>query len=443
MDPKVKAILDELNAAFAAFKSSNDERLKQIEAKGSADGALVASVERANADITRLQNELKDTKSKLREVETAAARLVPAGSPEAREKEVFNASQFLMLSRGTKEVPVVSDADLETYRGYRNAFSSYLRRGGAVSADIHAALQTGQAPAGGFWVVPETSARILEWIEDLSGLRQFATVQPIGTDTWEGWYDLDESDAGWVGETDTRAEKGTPRVDGKFTINVHEQYANPKTSQKNLDDSMFDVEAWLAKKVGQKLAKKENTAFVSGDGVMQPKGFLSETMLETGPVRTSVIGYRKVGWTKTGVNGGYAAAPNGGDVFLDVISKLPSELRQGATFAMNQTTLAATRKLKDSNGNYLFIPDFATNPNGSILGYGIVELNDMDNIAQDKYSVAFANWGEAYTILDHRVGIRTLRDPYTGKPYVSFYTTKRVGGQMVNFQAIHLIKFSA
>jgi HK97 family phage major capsid protein len=431
-------LVNKVQTAIAEMRAANDEKLKEIEKKGAADPILVARVEKANADVTTLTAELNEVRAAVREQETANARVTSSRS-EVRDQDVQNARRFFSLTRGKPVVNVTND-DLNTYQAYRSAFAQYLRKGEQALADreINAALSTGAAPNGGFWLTPDSSGKIVEYLEDLSSMRKIASVSPIGTDTFEGYYDLDEASTGWVGETDTRSETNTPRIDGKYSFPIFEQYANPKASQKMLDDSENDVESWLAKKVAAKLAKTENTAFVTGDGITKPKGF---TQYAAGtPARTSVAAYRKIRQLATGVSGGFAASKPG-DKLIDMIQAIPSALRRGAVWAMNLLTVAETRKLVDGQGNYLFIPDFSKNPNGSILGYPVEELSDMADIGANSLSIAFGNFKEGYEIKDHVVGTRVLRDPFTAKPYVAFYTTKHVGGDVVNFQALVLLKF--
>jgi HK97 family phage major capsid protein len=437
----VQETIDKLHKAFDAFREANDERLKALETKGAVDPLLTAKVDKANGDITNITAELKTQRDAIRDAQIQAARFAPMTASDKRDKEMAYARQFFSLSRGQR-VTNVSDDEMQAYRAYVEAQAQYFRRGDKALADdnIRAALNTGVSTEGGYWLAPETTGRVIEWIEDISTLRSLAAVSPIGTDTYEGFYDLDEADSGWVGEETARPETDAPRIDGKFSFPIHEQYANPKTSQKMLDDSLNDVEGWLAKKVGTKLGKRENNAFVLGDGVLKPKGFL--TYASGTPARTSVALYRKIRQINTGKSADFADV-DPADKFIDLVTSLPSELRKGAVFAMNQLTLAETRKIKDGEGRYVFIPDFSANPNGSILGHGIAELNDMPDIAASSLSIAFANFKEGYEIKDHRVGIRVLRDPYTAKPYVQFYTTKRVGGDVTNFQAITLLKFAA
>ena len=433
-DGEVKSLLDNLKGAFEAFRSANDERIEQLETKGSADVVLANKVDAANTDIAKITAQLTTIENNVRELEVAKAR-IPNGTREDADKEVVNATRFFSLTRG-RPVEQVNDADLKEYRAYRTAVAAYLRRGDSISNDMKAALQSGQAPNGGFWVTPDVSGRTVELLQQTSPVRQLASVQPVGTDEFEGYNDLDEADSGWVGETESRAETNTPQT-GKWKITVHEQYAAPRATQKQLDDSMFDVEGWLAKKVSSKLSRRENTAFVVGKGISSPRGF---TTYAAG-VPTAAA-WQKIEQLKTGVNGAFAASAPG-DILIDMITALKPEYRQGAKFAMSSLTLAATRKLKDGQGNYLLIPDFSGSASGKLLGYDVAELQDMATIATNSLSIAFAKWNEAYQILDHVVGLRVLRDPFTAVPWIKFYTTKRVGGDVVNFEAIKLLKFSS
>lgn len=458
---EVKKLIDELNTAFVDFKNKNDERLKQIEAKGSADAALVNGVENANKAISKMQGELKDALAKLAEVETAQARMFPAGSPEARQLEAKHAAKFFSMTRGGAPVEHVSDDDLTAYRAYKKGLDAYIRRGpGALNdSSIRNALSTGSATTGGFWVTPDVSGRIVELVFQTSPVRQIAAVQTIGTDALEGWNDLDEPDSGWVGEQSARTATATPQAPSKWSIPMHEQYANPAISQKQLDDSFYDVDAWLTRKVSSRLSRQENLAYVSGDGILKPKGFnCAAYQASAVTTKQSLTNWGVLTYVKSGAAGDFAAT-DPGDNIIDLIAALKVEYRQGAVFACNTTTLAAARKLKDGQGNYLMIPGFTnafTNGvnlgtatvggvayAGQLLGFPVAELQDMPDIAANSFSLAFGNFREAYQIIDHVTGIRVLRDPYTNKPYVQVYTTKRTGGDVVNFEALKLMKFSA
>jgi len=281
-------------------------------------------------------------------------------------------------------------------------------------------------------VNPDTSGRIVQRVFETSPMRAYASVQVISTDALEGLFDLNEASSGWVGETDARAETNTPQI-GKWRIPVHELYARPHATQKLLDDASINMEAWLAAKVADKFARDESAAFVNGNGVNRPRGFLTYGAGTTLPGQIEQL--------PTGASGAFAAAPNGGDVLVDALYSLKAPYRANAVWAMNRSVLRAVRKLKDSDGAYLWQPGIQAGQPSAIMGYPVASFEDMPNLGANSLSIAVADWREAYQIVD-RVGIRTLRDPYSSKPYIQFYTTKRVGGDVVNFEAIKLIRFN-
>jgi HK97 family phage major capsid protein len=428
---EMKKLLNELGTTVTEFKAANDERLKQLEAKGAADPLLVNKVEQANAAITRIETQLAEQKAALREMETAQARVSSASDmSEAARAERENVRRFLAMAQNKPLRKVtVTDADVTQLREYADGFENYLR-----SAQVQNSMSVGSSPEGGFWVTPDLSGRIVEKVYETSPMRQIASVQTIGTDALEGPNDQDEAgDSGWVGETAPRtAESGTPAL-GKWRIPVMEVWAQPKTTQKNLDDSQNDVEKWLEKKVSDRLSRRQNTGFVLGSGVNQPRGFMTYP---------SGTGTGKINQLKTGVNGGFAASKPG-DKLIDLVFSVKDKYRANAKFAMHRLTVAEVRKLVDGQGNYLWQRDFSQERGGTVLGYGIAELNDMVPLAATvpSLSIAFGDFGEAYQIVD-RQGIRVIRDNLTQKGFVLFYTTTRVGGDVLNFEALSILNFS-
>lgn len=264
-------------------------------------------------------------------------------------------------------------------------------------------------------------------------MRAYASIQTISTDALEGLFDLDEAASGWVAETDSRSETNTPVV-GKWRIPVHELYAKPRATQKLLDDAEINMEAWLASKVAEKFGRDEANAFVVGNGVGKPRGFLTYANGTTLPGTIEQV--------KTGANGAFASAPNGSDVLVTALYSLKQQYRANATWFMNRATTGLVRRLKDSNGQMVWAPGIAAGQPATLLGYPVASFEDMPNPATGSLSIAVGDMREAYQIVD-RVGIRTLRDPYSAKPYVEFYTTKRVGGDVVNFEAVKIVDFSA
>jgi HK97 family phage major capsid protein len=316
---------------------------------------------------------------------------------------------------------------------YKEAHGIYVRKGmDALSMDQRKALSVGGDATGGYVVYADMSGQIVKKVDETSPMRAYASVQVISSDALEGLFDLQRAGAVWVGETAARTETSTPNL-GKYRIPAHELSAKPKASQKLLDDAAIDMEAWLAGKVALEFALSENAAFVAGDGVEKPRGFLSYIGGTTLPGTIERV--------KTGVNGGFAAAPAGGDVLIDALYGLKGPYRANASWFMNRATTKAVRKLKDSDGSYLWAPGIAAGQPATVLGYAVAAFEDMPNPATGSLSIAVGDMRAAYQIVD-RLGVRILRDPFSAKPYVEFYTTKRVGGDVVNFEAIKLIEFA-
>jgi HK97 family phage major capsid protein len=330
------------------------------------------------------------------------------------------------------------DAD---WSAHKSAVSAYMRKGKdtEISALQAKAMSVDSNQDGGFFVMPDTSGRIVQQVYETSPMRRLASVQTISTDALEGIYDLDEAAAAWVGEQGARNETASPKVN-MWRIPVHEIYAEPRATQKLLDDANVDVEAWLAGKVANKFARAEAQAFVSGDGVGKPRGFLTYATSANAPTATS---WNVIQYLNTGVNGDYAGSGLGGDNLINLHGLLKAEYLPGSVWAMNRTTKAKTRTLKDPDGNYLLQLDFRQGLSETILGYPVENFEDMPNYTgTGALAVAFGNFASCYQIVD-RVGIRVLRDPFTAKPFVKFYTTKRVGGDVINFEAVKVLRFSA
>jgi len=425
---KAASAIDALHAGFEEFKKANDERLAQIEKKGSADVVTEEKLRKIEADLEKAQRIADDavlaSKRQSRVVTDEHGNTVDLDR-KAQAWASMNARR-----RGTVAASFGA-ADMD---GYKAAFDTFLRKGEEVmGVEERKALSVGADPDGGYVVNPDLSGRIVMKVFESSPMRAYASTQVISSDALEGLFDLNEASSGWVGETDSRAETNTPQL-GKWRIPAHELYAKPKATQKLLDDASINMEAWLASKVAEKFARDEANAFVVGNGVNKPRGFL------TFPSGTTLPG--TIERFDTGVNGAFAAAPNGGDVLINALYGLKQQYRANATWFMNRATLKLTRKLKDSDGAYLWSPGIAAGQPASLLGYPVASFEDMPDPATDSLSIAVGDMREAYQIVD-RLGIRTLRDPYSAKPYVEFYTTKRVGGDVVNFEALKLIEFTA
>jgi len=425
---KAASAIDALHVGFEEFKKANDERLAQIEKKGSADPVTEAKIAKIEADLEKAQKIADEavlaSKRSTRVVTDERGEVVDLDR-KAQEWASMNARR-----RGT----IIGDFRATDMDGYKAAFDTFLRKGEEVMGpDERKALSVGTDPDGGFVVNPDLSGRIVMKVFESSPMRAYASVQVISSDALEGLFDLNEASSGWVGETDSRAETNTPQL-GKWRIPAHELYAKPKATQKLLDDASINMESWLASKVAEKFARDEANAFVVGNGSNKPRGFLTYASGTTLPGTIERF--------PTTVNGAFAAAPDGGDVLINALYGLKQQYRANATWFMNRATLKLTRKLKDDDGAYLWSPGIAAGQPASLLGYPVASFEDMPDPATDSLSIAVGDMREAYQIVD-RIGIRTLRDPYSAKPNVEFYTTKRVGGDVVNFEAIKLIEFTS
>ena len=417
METEVKAAVDALGHAFEEFKKANDQKLTEIEKKGVADPVTLDKVEKINAEVSRLQGEVKAAGDRADRLETAFRR-----APGSRDEEKAEA------------------VELE-----RKAVREFMRKGGqAYIGDYfsgHAefkAMSVGSDPDGGYTVLPDTSGQIVKKLYETSPMRQIASVQVISTDALEGLTDKDEATTGWVAETGSRTESATPAL-AKWRIPVHEQYSNPRATQQLLDDSAINIESWLAEKVADKLARTENTAFVSGNGVGRPRGFTDYTTAATADATRA---WGTIEHKLTTSNGAYGtSSSHGSDNLVDFVHKLKAGYRQGAVWVMNRASLGAARTLKDAAGAYIWLPAMTAGQNSQLLGYPVVEMEDMATYSTtDALAVWFGNFKVGYQIVD-RQGIRVLRDPYSAKPYVQFYTTKRVGGDVLNSEAIKALKF--
>ena len=423
----IKDGMDAIKSAFEQFKQANDERISAIE-KGAPDPLIEEKVAKLDEAMDAKQAALDE---RIKSIETLSARRISTGAGgENLDEKALKWAIMNAKARGIAQPEQFTDGDMKSYR---DAFTAYMRKG-THAEELHSkALSVGVDPDGGYVVEPDTSGRIVQKIFETSPMRQVAAVQTIGTDALEGLFDLDEASANWVGETGARPATDTPDL-ARWRIPVHELYAFPQATQKVLDDAMINLEAWLGGKVADKFARTENAAFVNGNGVGKPRGFLTYADGTTLPGTIQQF--------DTGVNGAFASSPNGGDILLDAIYGMKQQYRSGASWHMNRSVVGVVRKLKNSDGDYLWAPGIAVGQTANLLGFPILEFDDMPDLATGSLSVAFANMSEGYQIVD-RQGIRVLRDPYSNKPYVGFYSVKRTGGDVVNFEAIKLVAFKA
>jgi HK97 family phage major capsid protein len=405
MSLELKETIQALGKAFDAFKAENDARLKEIEKKGAADPLLTEKVDKINADIAQISA----LKKQLDTLETAVAQgQFPGG--------------------GKNELDRVKAQ-------HKDAFAKFFRKGaegGLRDLEIQAGLSTLSDPDGGF-LVPEDYEQAIDRVAlSVSAMRRLATVRTIGTDTYKKLVNQGGASAGWVGEKGARAETNTPTLT-EIAINTKELYAMPATTQTLLDDSRVDIVGWLADEVSIQFSEQESEAFIHGNGVEQPKGIAAYAMAANSSYVWGKVGY---------ITSGNANLINDLDKLIDLQHALKPVYRNGAAWLMNDATLATIRKMKDGDGNYIWVPGLKDGAPDTLLGKPVEIDDNVDDIGNGKYPIFFANFKRAYLIID-RQGVRVLRDPYTTKPYVLFYTTKRVGGGIVMYEAIKALKVSA
>lgn len=436
---EAKAAVDALNRAFVEFKDTNEKRIKAIEEGRAVDPLVTEKLEKLNKamdDQSAINEAFIAAQAKLNRLELQGT------DPKATEQRAAALARFNreLKSRAALNGRTVADVDEAAYVSYTKAFDAFLRRGErGLSPDEQRAMSVGSDPDGGYTVTPDLSGKIVERIYELSPIRQFANVETIGSDSLEGENETDDASGGWVAETGTRSDSNNPTI-GKYKIVAHELYAQPKSTQKLLEDSNRDIAAWLQRRSGNKFARLEATAFTTGTGVTQPRGFANH------PTAATADSSRAWGTFEHVAAGGatYGTDPNGVQKLISLMHKLNPAYLPGAAFYMNRNTLSTTRQLTDAStsGKFVFIPSFQAGMPDTLLGYPVRVIIDMADIASAALSVAFGDMQATYTIVD-RVGLSLLVDPYTDKPNVRFYMRKRVGGDVVNFESLKFLKFSA
>ena len=330
--------------------------------------------------------------------------------------------------------PVLAAA-AEAEAPHAKAFDAYLRSGdddGLRSLELEGkAMSSAVAGDGGYLVDPQTAGTIKSVLAATASIRAIANVVQVEATSYDVLIDHTDVGHGWATETDPTPETGTPAID-RITIPLHELSALPKASQRLLDDSAFDIEGWLAGRIADKFARAEAAAFVNGDGVDKPKGFLTHPSVDN-----DVWTWGNLGYVPTGVDGDF----DGAEALIDLVYALGAEYRASAAFVMNSKTAGAVRKLKDNDGRFLWSDGLAAGEPARLMGYPVLIAEDMPDIASGAEAIAFGDFGAGYTVAE-RPDLRVLRDPFSAKPHVLFYATKRVGGDVSDFAAIKLLKFA-
>lgn len=395
--PEARAALHEMMAAFEAFKGANDARLDEIERKASADVLLEEKVARIDQAVGRAQARLDRIASESRrpDVEVAAA----ASAPEAKA-----------------------------------AWAGYLKTGAAWGLELKTGLSTAPSSAG-LLAPPETERAIERRLMAVSPMREIATVRTVGASVFRKPVSIAGAAAGWVAETAARPETD-PATLALLEFPAADLYASPAATQTLLDDALIDMDEWLAGEVEDAFAAQETTAFVTGDGTNKPRGFLDYDIVEEADHEWGEIGY-----VASGAAGAFASS-DPTDRLIDLVYAPKAQYRPNGRFVMNRRTVSSVRKFKDADGGYIWQPATRAGETASLLGYPVTEIETMPDVAANAAAIAFGDFRRGYLIVD-RAGVRVLRDPYSAKPYVLFYTTKRVGGGVQNFDAIKVMKFSA
>lgn len=359
---------------------------------------------------------------------------------EVKSKITAQETKMNQLERKSQSFarPMLSTKiDVDT--SHKSAFDAYVRSGDDDALRGLVIEQKGLSTAvngdGGYLVDPQTADTIKSSLNGAASIRAIASVVTVEATSYDLLVDHSQVGAGWTNETSTLGETETPIVD-RISIKLHELSALPKASQRLLDDSAFDVEGWLAERISAKFNQAESAAFVSGDGVDKPKGFLQYNSADNGTEAWGELGH-----IKSGVSGDFPAI-DPADVLIDLVYGLGAQYRANATFVMNSKTAGRVRKIKDNDGRFLWADSLAAGEPARLLGYPVLICEDMPDIADWAPAIAFGDFGAGYTIAE-RPDLRILRDPLSAKPHVLFYATKRVGGDVSDFKAIKLLKFAA
>jgi HK97 family phage major capsid protein len=400
-DLDLKDAFGEFMATFEAFKDSNDEKLAQLESRLGSD---VVTAEK----VDRISRALDQQKRALDNLALKRARPGLGGYGRAMPSEHKAAFDAYMRSGDDRALRVLDTKAMSINLG-------------------------GSGQDGGYLVPDETEAEIGKRLAALSPIRAISSVRQVSAAVLKKPFSITGPAVGWVAETAARPQTNTATL-AELSFPTMELYAMPAATASLLDDAVVDLDQWISGEVEAAFAEQEGAAFVSGDGTNKPKGFLSNTL-----VAESAWAWGKIGYTLTGVAGAWPAS-NPSDVLIDTIYALKAGYRQNANWMMNRKTQAAIRKLKDADGNYLWQPPASPGSRAMLMGFPLVEAEDMPDIDEDATPIAFGDFARGYLVVD-RAGVRVLRDPYSAKPYVLFYTTKRVGGGVQDFDAIKLLKF--
>ena len=443
VEKEIKTIGNNVKKQYDELKTSYEELKKAVD-KNSEDCLDHEKIIKLAEDVSARQEVLdkqalqtkKDIDERLDSIEVALKRLPSAGSGDPvkmqKEAEEFFKTALCVQSKDDKGATFdrirQKEINIDKYRKYKEALEFYFRKDEKlISPEQFKALQVGIDPDGGYTVTPAMGAKIISKIYEMDPIRQLASVESITTNAIEWRVDWSEASSGWEEETVSGGESDTPTF-SKKRIPVHIAYARPKVTQSLLDDSGINIEMWLAGKIADKIGRTEAAAFVTGNGIGKPRGFLTyDNGTNYGQVEQVVSGN--------------ATKPTA-DGLIDLKYSMLEYYLERGTFLMRRTTMAEILKLKYGNGEYIWSPGLQADDNSTILNLPVKLSPTMPAVAANALSIALADWKEAFMIVD-RMGITVQRDPYTEKPFIEFYTRKRVGGDVVNYEAIKIQKISA
>lgn len=409
LNVEIKSLIEGMGRDFEEFKSSH---------KTSLDGRDAIHDEK----MAKLTASITTVHEQLAAIETKQNRPALTSGDEA----VMELKAHAQFDRELKGLSRNGQISVEGFKAYSGLFPTYLRHDtNRMDQSEVKALSLGSDPDGGYFLTPpEVSNRITKRIFETTPMRDLATVQPIGTHEFKIPQDPNTAaSGGWTGELSSRVNTATAQIAMK-TITAYEQYAQPVVSQQLLEDSFVDIEAWYADKAADIISRTENTAFVSGSGAGQPKGFASYA---------SGTNWGQIQQVGTGTSGAFTYTG-----LLNLITSLKEQFQANASFLVKRGSVASIMLIQDGNGRYIFQPIVGGNFNNtSLLGYNLKYGNDIAAVAAGSLSAAFGDFKQGYVIVD-RVGISVLRDALTSKPNILFYTRKRTGGDVDNFDAIKL-----
>jgi len=428
---KIKALGDDSKSNFETLQKDYEETQRLMkEAEKNLDPLITEKISKFAEDITVRQqaseDHQKEVDARVDELDAAIQRtskVMESGEDVTQIAKDFKIAALAAQQKLTPITDIDAITSIDEFNAYKDLYPIYLRRDErSLNADQIKSMSVGVDPDGGYLVTPQMSSRIVQRIFEADPVRQFATVETISTGALEMLVEDDEADCGWEGETVAGDETNTPKL-GKKRIPVHVMYAKPRATQTLLEDAGINVENWLANKVAGKMMRYEGAAFVTGNGVGQPRGFL--TYPDGGA-------YGNIEQVHMG-----AAAVITTDGLLNVKYSLIEYYLTRSRWLANRLAVADIMKLKDGDGQYIWRPGLQEGQPSLLLGLPFNMSTSMPVVVAGALSIALADWAEAYTVVD-RLGISIQRDPYTVKPFVEFYTRKRVGGDVVNFRAIKL-----